>query len=135
MHSRKVTNLESAGSLLRCKAYACHVRRPMRPSPLWLGKHDRHRRAKHHNCQARLGDDKRHVLFAPGPPDDKQQLASVLLMLLPGAYMSCEAYEGLLTRLKVIHATFTLLQDTKEPVISAGLVSPTMIQRTTPLIM
>ena len=42
--------------------------------------------------------------MAPGPPDDQPQLASVLLMLLPGAYMKCEAYDGVLTRLKVTRA-------------------------------
>ena len=48
------------------------------------------------------------MISAPGPPDNEQQLASVLLMLLPGAYMKCEAYDGILKRLKVARSHITI---------------------------
>jgi len=61
----------------------------------------RQRRNERLTCQARLGEDDRHVISAPDLPGDKQQLPDVLLILLPGAYMKCAAYDGLLDRLKV----------------------------------
>ena len=100
MSIRKDIVCKRNGLPLQYKTHACPVR-PLWPRFPLPGKHGRHRCDRRVLLQAKLGEDERHVLSAPGPPDDKQQLASVLLMLLPGAYMKCEAYDGLLTRLKV----------------------------------
>ena len=51
---------------------------------------------------AKLGDDSRHTSSAPSAQSTESDRKSVLLMLLPGAYMQPEAFSGVLTRLQVL---------------------------------
>ena len=97
MNARSSILLEKHTWPIRCKKHA-HQLQPLRPHSAWPGKTYRKGRRV---LQARLGEDDRHVLCSPRVSDDGQQLSSVLLMLLPGAYMKCDAYDGLLGRLKV----------------------------------
>ncbi|CAK0785220.1 hypothetical protein CVIRNUC_008426 [Coccomyxa viridis] len=50
---------------------------------------------------AKLGEDSRHTSSAPSAQSAESDRKSVLLMLLPGAYMQPEAFSGVLTRLQM----------------------------------
>ena len=102
MRNQSLYSFGSKAVQHRQSAHACHghTLRPLskrRPSV-----RQRNRSSIRHTRQARLGEDERHVVSAPRyVVGGKDHLASVLLMLLPGAYMQCQAYDGLINRLKV----------------------------------
>ena len=49
-----------------------------------------------------LGEDSRHATSTPSAQSTESNRKSVLLMLLPGAYMQPEAFSGVLARLQVL---------------------------------
>ena len=55
---------------------------------------------------AKLGEDYRHTASTPSAQSTECNPKSVLLMLLPGAYMQPDAYSGVLARLQVLLTAF-----------------------------
>ena len=102
MQSQSLYSLGSKAVQHCHSAHACHGY-TLRPISIRRPSIRQSRRSDiRHSCQARLGQDERHVVSAPrSVVGEKDHLASVLLMLLPGAYMQCQAYSGLINKLKV----------------------------------